>query len=225
MSEYEECIYKPLISKERNIMKKLFYPVVLFVSCLFLTACPDGEEEIKPNPEPDKTDPAIEQFEIDENYVPSISTIQNSWAGEYEGYDAKQEANTKIWRKLTLNANGTYTNVIEGVLVKSGQTEYTPFEKEKGTYEYNKNTGVITYTVQYDSLIDYQTLHYIGYTKKHYYSADGKNTSDKANYTEKAMFTVLKEGIRKWVSKDTYLQQLTDKELDLYFAMDVYKEK
>ena len=95
--------------------------------------------------------------------------------------------------------------------------------KEKGTYEYIN--GTIHYTVQYDSLLNYQTQQFIGYNKKHYYSADGNNTSDKANYTEKAMFSVQKEGKRQWVSKDTYLQQLTDKELDLYFSMDVYKAK
>lgn len=201
-------------------MKKYLYFASMFALCLTFNACDCDDPIIGPvNPD----DPVVKTFEIDEDYIPTKSTIQNTWAGEYEGYDAKQEANTKIWRKLTLNANGTYTNVIEGVLVKSGQTEYTPFEKEKGTYQYNN--GVITYTVQYDSLIDYQTLHYIGYTKKHYYSADGKNSNDKANYTEKAMFSVLKEGQRKWISKDTYLQQLTDEELDLYFAMDVYKEK
>ena len=101
--------------------------------------------------------------------------------------------------------------------------EKTVFEKEKGTYEYIN--GTIHYTVQYDSLLNYQTQQFIGYNKKHYYSADGNNTSDKANYTEKAMFSVQKEGKRQWVSKDTYLQQLTDKELDLYFSMDVYKAK
>ena len=165
----------------------------------------------------------MKTFEIDEDYIPTKSDIQKTWAGKYEGNDAKQEAKTMIKRKLTLNANGTYTNIIEGILVKSNEEIYTPFEKEKGTYQYNN--GVITYTVQYDSLIDYQTLHYIGYTKKHYYSADGKNSNDKANYTENAMFSVLKKGQRKWISKDTYLQQLTDEELDLYFEMDVYTEE
>jgi|GEM_PF-4139977 len=203
-------------------MKKYLYFASMFALCLTFNACDCDEEEII-NKKEDVV--SRESFEIDEDYIPTKSTIQNTWAGEYEGYDAKQEANTKIWRKLTLNANGTYTNVVEGNLLgKDNKKEvYTLFEKEKGTYQYNN--GVITYTVQYDSLIDYQTLHYIGYTKKHYYSADGKNSNDKANYTENAMFSVLKKGQRKWISKDTYLQQLTDEELDLYFAMDVYKEK
>ena len=201
-------------------MKKSFYQVLFFASCITFTASCGSDPIPEPNPDSiiDK-----KEFEIDETYVPSASVIRNTWVGEYEGFDAKQEAKTTIFRTLTLNPNGTYTNEIKGLLVKDGKDEKTVFEKEKGTYEYIN--GTIHYTVQYDSLLNYQTQQFIGYNKKHYYSADGNNTSDKANYTEKAMFSVQKEGKRQWVSKDTYLQQLTDKELDLYFSMDVYKAK
>lgn len=201
-------------------MKKYLYFASMFALCLTFNACCEEDDPVIDPVNSD--DQVVKTFEIDEDYIPTKSDIQKTWAGKYEGNDAKQEAKTMIKRKLTLNANGTYTNIIEGILVKSNEEIYTPFEKEKGTYQYNN--GVITYTVQYDSLIDYQTLHYIGYTKKHYYSADGKNSNDKANYTENAMFSVLKKGQRKWISKDTYLQQLTDEELDLYFEMDVYTE-
>ncbi|MBR6601917.1 MAG: hypothetical protein IKK87_08760 [Bacteroidaceae bacterium] len=202
-------------------MKKYLYFASMFALCLTFNACCEEDDPVIDPVNSD--DQVVKTFEIDEDYIPTKSDIQKTWAGKYEGNDAKQEAKTMIKRKLTLNANGTYTNIIEGILVKSNEEIYTPFEKEKGTYQYNN--GVITYTVQYDSLIDYQTLHYIGYTKKHYYSADGKNSNDKANYTENAMFSVLKKGQRKWISKDTYLQQLTDEELDLYFEMDVYTEE
>lgn len=207
-------------------MKK-YYFAALLVAGLCATACGGDDDDEETIVEPEKTD-IVTQFKIDEDYFPTKATIQNTWVGEYEGWDAKQEATTKIERTLTLNANGTYTNEIGGILVKSGHdSELILFEKEKGTYIYNASTRTVTYTVQYDSLIDYQTLHYIGYSKKHYYSSDGKNASDKKNYTEEALFTQIGEqgAFRKWVSEDTYLQQLTDKELDLYFTMDVFVEK
>lgn len=215
-------------------MKK-YYFAALLVAGLCATACSDKDDKKdEPIEEPctvcGKVDcgghPIIDDFKIDWDYFATKATIQNTWAGEYEGWDAKQEATTKIKRKLTLNANGTYTNEIYGILTgKEGEkNDYYPFEKEKGTYVYNASTRTVTYTVQYDSLIDYQTLHFIGYSKKHYYSSDGKNASDKKNYTEEALFTQIGEqgAFRKWVSEDTYLQQLTDKELDLYFTMDVF---
>lgn len=182
------------------------------------------------DPEPVKTEPGTsleETFKVDSTYKPTASYVQNTWAGEYEGYDAAQEMTTKIKRKLVLNPNRTYVNTIEGILVSTGKDEYTAFEKEEGTYTYDVISGMVTYTVRYDSLIDYKTQKYTGYRKKHYYSADGKNSDDKAIYKEKALFTKIgTDGTnRKWVTEDTYLQQLTDKNLDLYFTMDVFKEE
>lgn len=204
-------------------MKKISFFVCLLMGGLCVS-CGGGDDpgEVTPT----EPTPIENTFKVDLEFKPSASYIQNTWAGEYEGYDAAQEKNTKIKRKLVLNPNKTYVNTIEGILVSSGKNEYTAFEKEEGTYNYDSSTGIVTYTVRYDSLIDYKTQHYIGYKKKHYYSADGMNANDKAIYTEKAMFTKIGDDgtNRKWVTEDTYLQQLTDKELDLYFTMDIFKE-
>ncbi|MGN0327726.1 MAG: hypothetical protein ACI4D4_01970 [Lachnospira sp.] len=206
-------------------MKKISFFVCLLMGGLCVSCGGDDD----PGEEPIVVPPTgIEAtFKVDTEFKATASYIQNTWAGEYEGYDAAQEKNTKIKRKLVLNPNKTYVNTIEGILVSSGKNEYTAFEKEEGTYSYDSSTGTVTYTVRYDSLIDYKTQHYIGYKKKHYYSADGMNANDKAVYTEKAMFTKIGDdgSNRKWVTEDTYLQQLTDKELDLYFTMDIFKEE
>lgn len=210
-------------------MKKIMFFVCLLmggmsVSC---SGSSDGEDGSVEEPTVKPSTGIEATFKVDTKFKASASYIQNTWAGEYEGYDAAQEKNTKIKRKLVLYPNKNYMNTIEGILATSGKNEYTAFEKEEGTYSYDASTGIVTYTVRYDSLIDYRTQHYIGYKKKHYYSADGMNASDKAIYTEKAMFTTIGDDgtNRKWVTEDTYLQQLTDKELDLYFTMDVFKEE
>ena len=160
---------------------------------------------------------------IDTSYKPELKSLQQNWLGEYEGWDAAQERDTKIKRKLVLNANLTYTNVIEGILAADGKNKYTKFESEAGTYSYNQSTGVITYTVRYDSLLNYQNQQFVGYTKKHYYSPDGMNADDKASYTEKAQFTASAGGYRSWVTEDTYLQQLSAEKLDLWFTMNIEK--
>lgn len=186
--------------------------------CLF-TACDsdDDEDEKKPEPTTNPVQPITNNVDaeknIDDSYSPTISEIQKQWAGSYEGYDTNQEQNTKIKRLLTLLPNNTYINIIQGVLVESGKSDYVDFEHEYGTYSYNSRTKTITYTVQYDSLLDYGTQKFDGYRGKKYYDhTDG-------NYTEKVAFSTIQNGQRSWISHDTYLQSLTDRTINIAFAM------
>ena len=180
------------------------------------TACGDeggGEEgEIDP-PVPPITDNVDAEKYIDASYKPSLSEIQKVWAGEYEGWDNNQTKNTKIKRLLTLKPNNTYTNVIQGVLVESGKSDYVDFEHEKGTYSYNARTQTITYTVESDSVLDYGKQKFDGYKGKKYYDRT------EGNYTEKVSFSSIKDGQRSWITRDAYLQSLTDKTINIAFAM------
>ena len=120
---------------------------------------------------------------------------------------------------LTLSPNGNYENVIEGILVESGKDKYTKFEHEKGTYSYNSSTKVITYTVSVDSLLDY------GKQKMDVY--EGKKFLDHtdAQYTEKASFSQKKDNQRSWITRDTYLQSLTTRQVDISFPMVIQVKK
>lgn len=207
---------------------KILAVAVAFMGVFCYASCGDDDDKIFPPTPQTGNGP---KDDVDNSYVPSTSTIQTTWYGEYEGYDAEQSKNeggtevyTKIRRTLSLNPNGTYTNEIWGVLKKNGSnnSEFTQFEVEAGTYTYNASRGVVTYTVTYDSLINYQTRQKVGYSKKHYYSADGKNSNDKKNYTEDAKFTKENNYGRQWITKDTYLHTLTDKldDVEMWFLMD-----
>lgn len=200
-------------------MKYFSYLIMAFGAMALFACGGDDPEEIidKPGGNDDK----IKVFNIDESFTPSTATLQTTWFGEYTGWDDVQEKDATIGRTLILNPNGTYKNTIQGSL--DGK-DLINFEVEEGTYTYNAGNGTLTYTVKYDSLINYQTQKMTGYTKKHYYSADGNNTDDKKNYTEKSLFTKASNGKRQWVCKDTYLQQLTAKTLELYFLMADYKK-
>lgn len=156
---------------------------------------------------------------IDASYTPTQSEIQQVWTGEYKGWDNNQETNTNIKRMLTLDSNGRYTNVIQGVLVKSGKTEYVDFEKESGTYTYNSRTKTITYVVSSDEVLDYGKQEFDKYTGKKFYDhTDG-------SYTEKVQFSQVKDGQRSWITKDTYLQSLTDRTINIAFAMVVKADR
>lgn len=155
---------------------------------------------------------------IDSDFKPSESYIKKTWRGEYEGWDENQKKNTTISRELKLNPNGTYTNVIAGKMVDSDKNKFFKFESEGGTYTYNPSTGVVRYTVEYDSVLDYKTQNYDVYDQKKYYSKKEKS------YTEKADFSDSNFGVRRWVTMDMYLQSLTNKTINIAFSMDPAKE-
>ena len=190
----------------------------LVLPCAVFTACGDDDDDDKINVEkpetPILTNTSVEQY-IDNSYTPTTSDLQNVWEGNYEGWDEKQQKNTKIKRMLTLSPNGNYENVIEGILVESGKDKYTKFEHEKGTYSYNSSTKTITYTVTVDSLLDY------GKQKMDAYKGKKFLDHTDARYTEGANFSQKKDNQRSWITRDTYLQSLTTKQVDISFAMVV----
>lgn len=185
--------------------------------CAFLSSCGgDDDEEIKKNvereEEPKMNDLEVEST-IDASYSASLSEIHQSWAGEYEGWDSNQKKNTKIRRLLVLEPNNQYVNIIQGVLIESGKSDYVDFEHERGSYSYNTRTNTITYTVSSDSVLDYSKQKMDGYRGKKYYDRT------EGNYTEKVQFSTIKDGKRKWITRDMYLQSLTDKSINIAFAM------
>lgn len=199
--------------KPRHCISALMATLFLFT----LLSCTEESDNSNNNNEEEIT--ILEADEIDDSFVPNEAFMQKKWAGEYVGWDDVQKKNTKIKRLLTLNPDRTYTNIIQGILVESGKDAYVDFEREKGIYTYNARTGVITYSVTSDSVIQYKDQSFIGYSMKKYYD------HQVGTYTEEAKFTPVTNGGRKWVTKDMYLQSLTDMSLDLAFSMDVYAEE
>lgn len=169
---------------------------------------------IKDDDEPELNSNASNDIVIDESFKATSSFLQGTWKGEYSGYDENQKAKTNIRRELILNSDGTYKNTILGLLVakNSNNKDYVEFEKEYGTYRFN-GPDKITYNVSKDSLINYKTEELEGYSKKHYYS------SETQTYTESVRFTS-KDDSHAWVTKDVYLSNLSNKDLDLVFIMN-----
>lgn len=194
--------------------KNLFLLPLLAMASLAFTSCiKDDDDDVKLNDN-------VDQFEIDESFKASSSYLQASWQGEYSGYDENQKANTNIRRLLVLNSDGTYVNIIQGILASktNNKTQYTDFEKEYGTYHYN-GYNTITYNVQVDSLINYQTEKMEYFSKKHSYSGSSTDTSkDVSNYTEGVQFQT-SNGDHQWVTKDVYLSNLKGSDLELFFIM------
>jgi len=200
---------------------KYLLMAAMVLPCAMFTACGGGDDDDPKTPVDQPTTPKTEDLTIeqtiDQNYSATLSEIQKSWAGEYEGWDENQQKNTKIRRLLVLEPNNQYVNVVQGVLIESGKTDYVDFEHERGTYSYNTRTNTITYTVSSDSVLDYRNQKMDGYKGKKYYDRT------EGNYTEKVQFSTINNGNRKWITRDTYLQSLTDKSIKIAFAMDPQK--
>lgn len=197
-------------------MRKYFYLLsLLMVSATVCTSCiKDDDDEVKLNEN-------VDTFEIDESFKATSSFLQASWKGEYSGYDENQKANTNIRRHLELNSDGTYKNTIQGILVNksNNKADYVNFEIEKGTYRYN-GSNTVTYNVQVDSLINYQTEELEYFSKKHSYSGSSTDTSkDVSSYTEGVQFQK-KDNSHQWVTKDVYLSNLKGSDLELFFFME-----
>lgn len=195
--------------------------ITLLVSTLFIcTACPSDDDDPKPNVEEPTSGNQNKDVDprsaIDISYNPTQSSLEKEWAGQYIGWDAVQEANTTIRRKLVLSPNGNYTNVISGQLKKEGNNKFFKFESEAGTWTYNQSSRTVTYTCRYDSVLNYRDQTYTVYDKKHYYDHQD------ATYTEKADFSSNDKGKRLWITVDTYLQSLTAQKLDIAFSMSEY---
>ena len=177
------------------------------------TACMYGAEY---GPEPEYGPPHVTKLEIDDNFKATLSYLQGNWAAEYEGWDDEQQKNVTIRRTLLLAQNGTYQNHIEGKMPEGDKRDFFLFESEGGTYTYNQNTGTVTYTCRYDSLLNFRDTTFTCFNRKHYYDYDV------ISYTEKARFTEEHLGKREWVTYDTFLRPVEDKDaaLDLEYRMN-----
>ncbi len=204
--------------------KYLLMAAVMAVPTAMFTACGGDDEEPKKT---DSEEPVIVALVndtkaldyVDGSYTASQSEIQKAWVGDYEGWDENQKGNTKIRRLLTLNPNGTYTNVIQGKLLGSGKEDrWADFEHEAGTYTYNASSKTVNYTVRTDSVLKWDTQQMIGYKKKKYYD------HEEGNYAEHVNFSSANNGQRSWITQDMYLQSLTDKSINIYFMMIVNVE-
>ena len=210
-------------------MKKLIQTIILSVFCVMISAQTneymlieqadgtiqrlDIKDIVKISFESD----AISEFGVDPNFIPTSADIMGIWEGEYEGWDKNQREITQIKRKLILNPNGTYQNILQGKM-GSGY-KYVDFEREQGTYSYDKQRRMVVYDVKTDSLLDFRTHELVGYSKKHYFDHEA------VSYTEDVHFTYLIDGYRKWVIQDNTLVMTDDKTTPVVYSMSRIEAK
>lgn len=197
-----------------NYCSRMMIAGMLFLSFLLLIACENFESELS---QP-------------ENVKINVNDLRKTWAGEYEGWDSLMNAKFHIFRRLVLNSDSTYTNVLGAVIdLPNASEEPAPIEKEAGTYviTYNDSTGVVNacFDVAYDSIIDFGTQVFLGYDHKHYYTPDGKEHTDSV-YHQSFKIVRGEKGTFQLECVDTLLYSLDGKsDSIIYYMKEGNKER
>lgn len=156
-------------------------------------------------------------FEPDPSFVPSFDFMQKSWSGEYDGLEPNSKMIISISRTLVLNKDLTYTNEVKGHIKE--QTEEVLLRYEKGTYQFNTDNRIITYSIDMDSTLDINILlkgEDLSYTVNHYLEKGTMKTS-----TEEALFTrAASDNDRQWILFDSQLMSPIDPRQKAVYTMN-----
>lgn len=192
-------------------MRLLKLSVLSFAYFCLLSCGSDGDHDIN--------------FSDDDTIrIATLSQIQQTWVGEYEGWDSLQNAKTKIRRKLILNVDSTYTNQIAAMVFIPNQKveDFSPVEKESGKYRFDESNHTIYYNVAYDSIIDFEQQCFMGFTKKQYNRPNGLHY-EREIYTENVKLTPGEKGSVIWETTDSALYSLDGKGRIINYFMNIEK--
>lgn len=163
--------------------------------------------------------------EAPENDILSVepSDLQKVWAGEYEGWDSMMNVKMKIQRELSLNPNGTYTNVLGAVIdLPNASKDPAPIEKEAGSYEMAICDSVctLTFTVTYDSIVDFGTQVMVGHNGKFFHYPDGREY-EQAVYVQHMLIMAGDKGAYRFEATDSMMYSLSEENKPVVYYMDV----
>ena len=155
-------------------------------------------------------------FEPDPSFVPSLEYMQKSWSGEYDGLEPNSKMILSLSRTLVLNADLTYKNEVKGQI--KDQSEEVLLRYETGTYQYDSDNRLVTYSIEADSTLDINILlkgEELSYAVNHYKEEGIEKTS-----TEEVQFTRAASGeARQWVLFDSQLMSPIDPRQKAVYVM------
>lgn len=156
------------------------------------------------------------QVVADSTFKATLSYLTKEWMSEYVGYDPMQNANSAIRRLVYFSPDGTYDSHVQGVngLQQDSLVSYKEFEHEHGLYSFDMDKQIMTYQVEYDSLLNF-------FTDKLEYNA-GKviqGVGVQTEYIEAIRFSFEKDGKRDWIRIDDNLRSIDDHSAKLIYIM------
>ena len=180
----------------------------------------DDEESPKP-PQPDTT------VVLDTTTVVADSTFQatrqyliGTWQSEYMGFDTLQSASfdkkvvSRIRRFVCFSDDGSYDSHVQGIVDIDTTTNFMELEHEHGSFNFNEATQLMTYRVEYDSVVNFLTEQLQFFPGK---MRQGKGVFQQ--YEEAILFSMEKDGQREWIRLDDNLRALDNHNAQLVYTM------
>lgn len=210
--------------KSKNISFAVFFTNMLL--CLFLSmntaSCiKDSNDEERPTP-PDETPVATDStaVQIDSAFVATTEFLYGEWMAQYVGYDPQQsmasgsDVVSSIRRLVLFSPEGFYESHVQGIVnTEDTITLYKEFEHEYGTFAFDEERQMMTYTVEYDSLLNFNT------DKMEYHDGKVKGPVTIPQYGERILFSVENEGLRDWIREDDNLMSVEEHMARLIYSM------
>lgn len=155
-------------------------------------------------------------FEPDPSFVPTLEFLQKSWTGEYDGLEPNSKMILTLSRTLVLNEDLTYKNEVKGQIKNLSEEMLLRFET--GTYQYNPDKCLVTYSIEVDSTLDINILlrgEELTYAVNHYIEEGlEKKTAESVQFTRAA-----KDDARQWILFDQQLMSPIDQMQKAVYVM------
>ncbi len=199
----------------------ILYVVFASFTCCVISSCiKDSDDDditqlphiIYPTPVPgDSTD-----YVVDSTFATTKDFLTGNWMAQYTGFDPMQGANSAIRRHVSFSADGSYDSHVQGVngIQQDSSVVYREFEHEHGTYSFDVDKQLMTYHVEYDSILNF-------FTDRLEYNA-GKvvqGVGIMKEYDEEIRFSLEKEGKRDWIRIDDNLRQTANHSSKVIYIM------
>ena len=177
-------------------MRKCAIVLVIIIASPICFSCTGSADDDTPSPPaPDTLSVATDSTAvlIDSLFMVAKENIEGEWMGQYIGYDERQGTTSAIRRMVYFAPEGFYDSHVQGIAnIADTIVEYKEFEHEHGTYVFDAESQVMTFQVEYDSLLDFRNDVLV-------------LNPMKANWTERMWFSHMEEGRRDWIRTDESL--------------------
>ena len=212
--------------KTIKLLPKILSPCILILglSCIFAASCindaDDGDQPKPPSTDtiPTNTDSTL--VVVDSAFVASAGYMTGEWMAQYVGYDPQQsmasgsDVVSAIRRLVFFSPNGFYESHVQGIVnMKDTIALYKEFEHEYGAYSFDEKRQMMTYTVEYDSLLNFGT------DRMEYHSGKVKGPVTIPQYGERIWVSVEKDGLRDWIREDDNLMSVEEHSARLIYSM------
>lgn len=193
----------------------------LFLSASTVACIGSADDEEQPTP-PEEIPVAVDSAAvlIDSAFTASAEYMAGEWMSQYLGYDPQQsmasgsDVVSAIRRLVFFSPDGFYESHVQGIVnTEDTITFYKEFEHEYGTYSFDEERQMMTYVVEYDSLLNF------GADVMEYHAGKVKGPVTIPQYGERIWFSGEKEGLREWIREDDNLMSVEEHTARLIYSM------